>query len=74
MEHHEPMTTTCGRFARQCAELKTAHRGAYAFFMQAGGGPLDATDYIAAGGCDSITWKNGNGTISHQIEIGRGAA
>ena len=74
MENHEPMSTTAGHWSRQSWEFKIEHPGALALVSSAGGGPLDATNFLAAGSCNSTQWRGIQGPIPHQTEIERGAA
>lgn len=74
METHEAMTTTAGRWSRQCCEVKIEHPGAYELACNAGGGPLDAPQFLAAGSYNSTQWRGGRGPLPHQTEVERGAA
>lgn len=75
MEHHEPMSTTGARWARQCAAraMGCTHRG-LPLLGDSAGGPLDAPQYLAAGSCNSVEWGTVRGPLAHQTEIERGAA
>lgn len=74
METHEAMSTTAGRWSRQCCEVTIEHPGAYELVGNAGGGPLDAPQFLAAGSCSSTQWSRGSGPMPHQTEVERGAA
>lgn len=71
MEHHEPMTTTGSRWSRQCCEFKITHPNPYGLVLGAGGGPLDAPQFIAAGSCNSVNWTTGGRPVPHMSDVER---
>lgn len=73
MNTHDSVTTTGGRFSRQCCEFQMHYEQAFSILATGGGGPLDAPQHMAAGACNATEWRRGGCLIPHQTVFERGA-